>query len=116
MESVHDLQEPWFSLVKLGIKTIDGRLNRKDFANMKVYDIIYFTNNVFGFERICKVIIEKITSYKTFYDYLTCETLDKCLPGIDNIEDGKQVYYHYFNKEDEMICGVRAFEIKVVPM
>ena len=32
--------EPWFSLVKLNIKTIEGRLNKGDFSNIKL--IIYY--------------------------------------------------------------------------
>jgi|APSaa5957512622_1039677.scaffolds.fasta_scaffold19917_3 ASC-1-like (ASCH) protein len=118
MEYIQDLSEPWFSLVKLGIKTVEGRLNKKNFSRMEVGDIICFTNNEFGFERRCKVVIKKITPtealYRTFYDYLISETLEKCLPGIDNIDDGKKVYYQYFDNKDEVMYGVKAFEMKVI--
>ena len=33
------LSEPWFSLIKLNIKTCEGRLNKGDFSNMKENDI-----------------------------------------------------------------------------
>ena len=36
------LSEPWFSLVKLKIKTVEGRLNKGIFVNLKVGDIIEF--------------------------------------------------------------------------
>ena len=42
---VKNLSEPWFSLIHEGEKTIEGRLNKGDFANMVVGDIIVFTNN-----------------------------------------------------------------------
>ena len=40
MEYKKHLSEPWFSLVKLNIKTIEGRLIKGDFSKMKINDII----------------------------------------------------------------------------
>jgi hypothetical protein len=31
-----NLSEPWFSLIKLRIKKVEGRLNKGDFANMNL--------------------------------------------------------------------------------
>lgn len=50
-----NLSEPWFSLIKLKIKTVEGRLNKGDFANMNIGDSIVFTNNELGFERKFKL-------------------------------------------------------------
>ena len=36
------LSEPWFSLIKLGLKTCEGRLNKGEFSKMKVNDTIEF--------------------------------------------------------------------------
>jgi ASC-1-like (ASCH) protein len=44
-----NLSEPWFSLIKLRIKKVEGRLNKGDFANMNIGDFILFTNNELGF-------------------------------------------------------------------
>ena len=30
-----NLSEPWFTLIKLGLKKCEGRLNKGDFAKMK---------------------------------------------------------------------------------
>ena len=30
-----NLSEPWFSLIKLGLKTVEGRLNKGDFKELK---------------------------------------------------------------------------------
>ena len=80
-----NLSEPWFSLIKLGIKKVEGRLNKGDFANMNIGDFILFTNNELGFERKFKIEIKNISYYDNFKTYLENETLDKCLPSIDNI-------------------------------
>lgn len=30
-----NLSEPWFSLIKVGVKTVEGRLNKDDFQAIK---------------------------------------------------------------------------------
>lgn len=104
-----NLSEPWFSLVKLNIKSVEGRLNKGDFANMTVGDYIIFTNNELGFERKFTVEISKINCFDNFEEYLGNETLERCLPGIDNMEDGLNVYYKYYTKEDEMKYKIKSF-------
>lgn len=103
------LSEPWFSLLKLGIKTVEGRLNKGDYANMNIGDFILFMNNELGFERNFKIEIKSIAYYDNFRTYLENETLEKSLPGIDNIEDGLCVYYKYYKQNDELEYKVKAF-------
>jgi len=104
-----NLSEPWFSLIKLRIKNVEGRLNNGDFANMNIGDFILFTNNELGFERKFKIEIKNISYYDNFKIYLENETLDQCLPSIDNIEDGLKVYGKYYNKRDELKYKIKAF-------
>jgi ASC-1-like (ASCH) protein len=105
------LSEPWFSLIFLGLKIIEGRKNKGRFKNMNVGDIVVWTNEDFNFRSIMTKIIRK-TEYLTFKEYLENEGLEKCLPSITNIEDGLSVYFKYFTKEDEFKYGVVAFEIE----
>ncbi len=106
-----NLSEPWFSLIKLKNKSVEGRLNKGDFANMNVGDFIVFTNNELGFERKFTVEIKKITYYDNFQLYLENESLEKCLPGIDSMEEGLSVYYKYYSKNDEMKYKIKAFTL-----
>lgn len=46
-----NVSEPWFSLIKIGCKKYEGRLNKGDFSEMKKGDYILFTNNEFNFPR-----------------------------------------------------------------
>ena len=109
-----NLSEPWFTLIKLGIKKCEGRLNKGDFSEMKKSDIILFENNDFGFSRSFRCKIKHIRDYTTFEKYLENETLKKCLPGIDTIEDGVNIYYKYYKKEDEEKYKIKAIRIKVI--
>lgn len=108
------LSEPWFSLIKIGAKKCEGRLNKGDFSEMKKGDFIIFQNNDFGFPRSFRCKITSIHNYSSFENYLETETLEKCLPGIDTIEEGISIYYKYYKKEDEEEYHIRAIRLKVV--
>ena len=109
-----NLSEPWFSLIKLGLKTVEGRLNKGDFQIIKKNDIIKFTNNDFSLPRKYKVKVTSKKVYNTFIEYLKNETLEKCLPGIDSLEEGLSVYYKYYKKEDEQTYKIVALRFKVL--
>ena len=108
------LSEPWFSLIKIGAKKCEGRLNKGDFSEMKKGDNIIFTNNDFDFPRSFCCKITSIHNYSSFEEYLKNETLEKCLPGIDTIEDGVNIYYKYYKKEDEDKYKINAFRLRVI--
>jgi len=108
-----NLSEPWFSLISLGLKTVEGRRNKGRFNEMQIGETILWTNDYFNPRSVLTEIIGK-HEYRTFEEYLLSERLDRCLPGIKNIEDGVAVYYKYYTKEDEQKYGVVAILLKVV--
>ena len=110
-----NVSEPWFSLILLGLKTVEGRKNKGRFKEMKVGDIVEWTNDNF----MPRSILTRITGkaeYPTFREYLETEGLDKCLPGIEKfgIEHGLSIYYKYYTKEDEKEFGVVAIRIEPI--
>ena len=107
------LSEPWFSLIKLGKKTCEGRLKKGDFAEMKKGDIIKFENNDYGFVRSFRVKITSIHNYNSFREYLVSEKMEKCLPGISTLEQGITIYYQYYKKEEEDKYKIVALRVKV---
>ena len=107
-----DLNEPWFSLTKIKKKKVEGRLNKGSFAEMNKGDIIEFTNNQLGYQRKFRVKIKKITKYNSFEEYLDQEKLKYCLPGIDTIKEGVDIYHNIYSPEDEQKYKVLAFQIK----
>jgi ASC-1-like (ASCH) protein len=112
-EYIENLSEPWFSLISLGLKTIEGRKNKGIFKEMKIGDIITWTNNDFLSRKIRTQILEKKV-YDTFQKYLETEGLINCLPGINDIESGLSVYYKYYSKEDEEKYGVISIKLKII--
>jgi ASC-1-like (ASCH) protein len=101
------VSEPWFTLIKLGIKTVEGRQNKGDCALMKIGDFIIFTNNELGFLRQFKKEITHISFYYNFKTYLESEMLSSCLPGIDTIEEGLHVYLKYYPENHQYM--IKAF-------
>jgi ASC-1-like (ASCH) protein len=103
------LSEPFISFILQKTKIVEGRLNTGDWANMREGDFIKFINKDLGFEREITVQIKKITYYDNFKCYLESETLERCLPTIDNIENGLKVYYKFYSESDELKYKVIDF-------
>ena len=107
------VSEPWFSLILLGLKTVEGRKNRGLFAQMKDGDIVEWTNDSI----IPRSVQTRITGkavYPTFIEYLETEGLNKCLPGISDMDNGLSIYYKYFTKEEEKEFGVVAIRLELI--
>jgi ASC-1-like (ASCH) protein len=117
------LSDIWFTLINLGLKTVEIQLNKGDFSKMNIGDVIEWINDDFN-ERTCfteivpkrscftKIIAK--TEYKSVEDYLNVEGLDNCLPGIPSLEHGLNLYYNYFSKEDEDKYGIVAIKIELL--
>ena len=105
-----NVSNPWFLHIKDKKKTIEGRLNKGVFAELKKGEIIQMTNN----NDSVLVKIKKITEYKSFREYLTQEGLRRTLPGIHTIDQGVAVYYKYYTPEQENEFRIIAIHIKVI--
>jgi ASC-1-like (ASCH) protein len=103
-----NVSEPWFSLIKLGLKTIEGRLDRPPFSDMKKGDTITFHNKDLGFDRSHSVKVASRKKYATIEEFLKTETIEKTLPGVDNMEDGVKVYRKFYSPEREREFGILA--------
>ena len=55
-----------------------------------------------------------INQYNSFKKYLIGETLKKCIPGIETIEQGINIYYKYYTKEDENKYKIVAICLKLI--
>ena len=109
-----NVSEPWFTLIKCQLKKVEGRLLKGDFLKMNKGDLVTWTNQELGFPRFVTTVITSIHHYNSFKDYLNNEGLDKCLPGIDNLENGLSVYYKYFSPEQEQNYGVVAVRLRKI--
>lgn len=110
-----NLSEPWFTAVCNQTKTIEGRLNKGDWIEIKVGDIIKFSNTELETKREILVKITKINYFESFREYLETEGLEHCLPSIKTIEDGlSSVYDQIFTQNDQSQYIVKSFYLEVV--
>ncbi len=102
-----NLAEPWFTLIKLKMKVVEGRLKKPPFNEMKVGDYITFFNNDFNHREIT-IKITEMKEYPHFETYLVNEKIERCLPGFTSIQDGLNVYYKYYTRKQETEHGILA--------
>ena len=81
---------------------------------MQKNDCIQFENFEFDFGRSFQVKITSIHHYGSFSEFLMKETLLKCLPGIDTVEQGVRIYHKYYKKEDEAKYQIVAIRFRVL--
>jgi ASC-1-like (ASCH) protein len=113
MESEH-LSEPWFSLISLGLKTVEGRLNAGLYQTIQVGDTLSFYNDDFSFKRFLTLQVIEKRLYSSFMEYLETEGLETCLPSIEDLNFGVLVYRKYYSVLEEKDKGVVAIKIKVI--
>lgn len=106
--------EPYHSLIKSGRKPVEGRKMSPKWLQIKVGDIITMTcENKESFN----VLVTGITKYfsdDSLKDYLIGETLERCLPGITSIEEGKNIYLQWSTKEEIDKYGMMGIQVKLL--
>jgi ASC-1-like (ASCH) protein len=100
---------PWYDFISMGMKTVEGRLNKGDFLNIQIGDIITFTNE--GHPDVTKMIVD-IRYYQSFHDMLEHEGLNHVLPGIDSIDHGVYIYEQYYPPSEQALHGVVAIQLE----
>ncbi|CAL8463342.1 g2876 [Coccomyxa elongata] len=110
------VSEPWFTLISMGLKQVEGRLNKGDFARLETGDVIVWENDELGFTRTCETRVNGMAHYRTFRAYLQIKHLSRCLhaAGVKTIAQGVQVYREYYSAEDERRYGVLALRLSLM--
>lgn len=88
------LSEPWFSLIRSGIKTIEGRLDKGEFV--KGTQVTFWNR-----EEEFLVEVVEVVPYTTFEEMIRKEGLHKVLPGVLSVEEGVKIYRKYYSEADE---------------
>lgn len=98
------VQEPFFTQLNDGIKTIEGRCATGKYNRIKSGDQILFNKSVV-FE------VQGVRRYPTFFSMLEAETLGKFLPGVESVEEGVKVYRRFYTEEKEQENGVLGISV-----
>lgn len=110
IDAVINVQNPWFTLIKQGRKTIEGRLNKGQFSRLEVGQTVMWENA----GQTVKTKLVRIEKYQSFSDMLVNEGLRHVLPGKKTLKDGIDVYRGFYSEEKEAEHGVLAIEVKLM--
>ena len=89
-------------------KTIEVRVEKGIFINLKTNDIIKFKNS--KNEKLNKVV-KKIYIYRTFKELLKKEKLNRILPSINNIYKGYSYYNNLYS-----FCNVKKYNVIAIQL
>jgi ASC-1-like (ASCH) protein len=110
IDAVINVQNPWFTLIKQGRKTIEGRLNKGQFSRLEVGQIVMWENA----GQTVKTKLVRIEKYQSFSDMLVNEGLRHTVPGKETLKDGVDVYRGFYSEAKEAEHGVLAIEVKLM--
>lgn len=94
-----NVEEKYLEQIKAGLKTIEGRLAKDKYLQLKKGELVIFN-------RTYVTAIEKVVVYASFREMLETVGLEKILPTILSIEEGEQIYRQFYTFAEEKQYGV----------
>ncbi|KAG6554005.1 hypothetical protein Mapa_004922 [Marchantia paleacea] len=98
-------QEPYFSQLKDGIKTVEGRCASGDYSKIQVGDFLLVNQSLI-------LTVQDVKRYSTFEEMLEIEGLSSVLPGVATIIEGVQVYRKFYSEVREKEAGVVGIHVQ----
>jgi thymidylate synthase len=121
------LDEPYFSQIKRGEKTIEGRLSTPERSHIDTGDTILFVKSTIEGKKSTNESTNESTNdtfvrtvasighYQSFLAMLTKEGIDKVLPGVHSVNAGVHVYRKFYTAAAEANAGVLAIRLQPQP-
>ncbi|KAK8548109.1 hypothetical protein V6N12_061030 [Hibiscus sabdariffa] len=95
------INEPFFSMFRDGLKTIEGRCAVGKHDNIEPGSMILMNK--------CLVLeVQDVRRYATFSKMLEAEGISQVLPGVKSTEEGVQIYRKFYTEEKERSNGALA--------
>ncbi|CAN1284780.1 hypothetical protein LINPERPRIM_LOCUS18742 [Linum perenne] len=98
------VQEPFFTQMQDGLKTVEGRCARGFYNQIQPGALIMFNKSLV-------VKVQGVHRYTSFFQMLEAEGLDKVLPGVETIDAGVQVYRRFYTEDEERSNGVISIHV-----
>ncbi|XP_047977022.1 uncharacterized protein LOC125219167 [Salvia hispanica] len=99
------VQEPFFSLLSDGLKTIEGRCAVGDYKRIRAGHVLLIN-------KCLTLQVQYVRQYSSFREMLEVENLANILPGVTSIEEGVQIYRNFYSEEKERSNGVLAIYVQ----
>jgi ASC-1-like (ASCH) protein len=102
--------DPWFSYIRDGVKTVEGRKKTHSYTKIKTGDQIKFING----ENSFLADVTEVREYASIEKYLEDVTLEKALPGVNSLEEALNIYYQWTSEEKIRLYGFLGIFVKPV--
>jgi ASC-1-like (ASCH) protein len=73
-EAIIEVENPWFTFLRTGLKTVEGKKANEKWSKIKVGDLVNIVNSKKKDEAF-QMKVEKLNKYKTIEEYLEKEGL-----------------------------------------
>lgn len=103
-----NVQEPYYSFIVNGEKTVEGRLNKGKFSSIQKGNILILAPENQEFNVIAKNV------YKSFREMIESEGVKNVVPDKTDIDEAVNIYYKFYTKKQEREFGVVAIQIKKI--
>ncbi|KAH6770337.1 hypothetical protein C2S52_015140 [Perilla frutescens var. hirtella] len=100
------VQEPFFSLLSDGVKTIEGRCAVGNYKRIQAGHVLLVN-------KCLTLQVQDVRQYSSFREMLEVESLASVLPGVTSIEEGVQIYRNFYSEEKERSNGVLAIYVRI---
>lgn len=111
-----DIAQPYFDLIRSGIKPVEGRKISDTWKKVRRGDMILVTTKN-PKAPFYTVIVTKVRMYlpsigDPLTAYLKEEGLDRALPGVKTIEEGRKVYLQWSSEDEIRKMGMMGIQLR----
>lgn len=105
-----DVQQQYFDAIKIGVKTIEGRLAKDKYRLLTVGSTLSISNNDHS-ESVEKKIVS-LRIYKNFRDAFEKEDYCRAVPDAKSVDDAVAVYEQFYSIKKQHEFSVIFIEIE----
>lgn len=106
--------------IRAGKKTVEGRLAKGKFLDIKPGDIISLREDIYEHDVLVSSIkgqleirVESIERFDSFAAMLEAVNYKVAIPSADSFDEAEAVYRRYYSPKDESIFGVIAIRFSL---
>lgn len=104
------VQQIYFDDITNGRKTIEGRLAKDKYLQLKPGERVRFSNTS-GTQVLVKKVVA-VHMYRTFEEAFSEQDYQKAIPSARNTAEAVRVYERFYSREQQAQTGVVFVELK----
>lgn len=110
-----DVLQPYWDEIRSGRKRVEGRMMTDKWLQLRIGDTLHIRNgSTFFLADIVGInYYPPYSSEDVLGTFLQHETLQRVLPGINSIQEGKEVYYNFWNPRIIQSTGMMGIVLSV---